>query len=199
MTLPNMESSEMPQEIESGEVQEMQKARKCRRRRNSWRQATFESKELVETGMDIEEAENAEAAFVEVMKSAVTELPEPVAEKGDDLGDGPMPPYDPRDGEPEKSSIGVPDAGGDVMIDTVPLPESPMEIGEREMIGTWPTPEEPSVMEQGVPSDIVDRAAIIDTNDGPRIINKMEAVDGGNHWLKRWAARHGPSWFSRHH
>jgi hypothetical protein len=55
-------------------------------------------------------------------------------------------------------------AGGDdrVMIDTVPLPESPAEAGSRESIGTWPTPESPK--------------AIIDSNDGVAIIDSNDII-----------------------
>jgi hypothetical protein len=55
-------------------------------------------------------------------------------------------------------------AGGDdrVMIDTVPLPESPAEAGSRESIGTWPTPESPE--------------AIIDSNDGVAIIDSNDII-----------------------
>lgn len=49
-----------------------------------------------------------------------------------------------------------------------------MELGEREMIDTRPTPEEPLRMEGSVPLDVIDRVAIIDSNDGASdIVDKI--------------------------
>ena len=75
---------------------------------------------------------------------------------------------------------------GDVMIDTVPLPETPVSTAEvgrrdddgRDSIGTWPTPEGPEMIidsNDGTSTvgiiDSNDREVIIDSNDGTSRVN----------------------------
>ncbi|MCD4673349.1 MAG: hypothetical protein K8R77_11865 [Anaerolineaceae bacterium] len=174
MTLPNMESSELPQEAESSEVQESVESAEVQEEVQQLEQATFEPEAMVETERDFAEAETVENAFAEVVQAAVTEAPVPIVKADDGLGARPEPVGEPPvEGLVDRPEKALSRDGGDVMIDTVPLPENPMEIGEREMIGTWPTPEEPSRMEQAVPSEAVDRVAIIDSNDGPNVKERV--------------------------
>jgi len=187
MTLPDMESSEMPQEIESGEVQEIVENPEVQEAAQALEQATFEPEAVVELEGHHEEAEVVEAAFVEVMKGAETSsgedgrpgggveatpinLPTPVEEAANLLV--PIPSPQDETGSPEAiidSNDSPRVADEPVMIDTVPLPEKPETLASHTekaaddvAIGTWPTPER-----------TVDGVAIIDTNDGPKVQERI--------------------------
>jgi len=82
---------------------------------------------------------------------------------------------------------------GDVMIDTVPLPETPVSTAEvgrrdddgRDSIGTWPTPEGPEMIidsNDGTSTvgiiDSNDREVIIDSNDGSSTVNTGPDMSG---------------------
>jgi hypothetical protein len=103
MTLPNMESSEMPQETESSEVQETVESAEVQEEAAQLEQATFEPEATVELESRHQDAEVVEAAFTEAMLGAETTNAE--------------------DAELIPENDNAP--GEDVMIDTVPLPEKP--------------------------------------------------------------------------
>jgi hypothetical protein len=191
MTLPNMESSEMSQETESGEVQEIVESLEVQEAAQALEQATFEPEAVVELEGNHEEAEVVEAAFVEVMKGAETSageggrpgggveatpinLPNPVEE----AAVLPVPIPGPQGETGDSTAIidsndGLGDVAlspDDVKIDTVPLPEKPETLASHTekaaddvAIGTWPTPER-----------TVDGVSIIDSNDGPRVQQRIK-------------------------
>ena len=91
MTLPNMESSEMPQEIESKEGQETVESVEEQEAAQALEQATYEPEAAVELEGNHEEAEAVETAFIEVMKAA----------EGPNIDQGTAPPEDENEDQKE--------------------------------------------------------------------------------------------------
>ncbi len=86
MTLPDMESSEMPQEIESNEVHQTVESVEKQEAAAQLEQATFEPEAVIETEGSYEESESVETAFTEVMKAV--EVPAEMQEGTDPPEEG---------------------------------------------------------------------------------------------------------------
>jgi hypothetical protein len=150
MTLPNIESSETPQESESNEVQERVESSEVREEAQQLEQATFEPETVIEIEGSYEQSEQIETAFVEVMQAAETpaaELPISETERPDPSGDGTSEVSD----EVSRQAPGTPDPGMETARD-----EAILQPNEGKHFDTA----EPAM-------ETIDPVAIIDSNDSP--------------------------------